>query len=192
MADAANGADKLITSILEEAHKAAADMEKRAEERAQAIRRQLDEDMEGVREELSRKAELAREETLARAAVNSELAARKELLEKKRALIDEAYAKAMSGLSSLSGEKREGLMKKLLSRECAGGETVCPAEKDRKLIEKLIAESGLELKLGESDPAIEDGFTVKGVNFVKDCSFAALMEEVKGETLSSVAKRLFN
>lgn len=191
MAEAANGADKLIASILEEAHRAAEAIGERGEAKAAAIRAKLEEDMEALREEAAVKAEQLREETLSRAATASELEARKELLEKKRALIDRAYSGAMEGLSSLEGEKREALMRRLLSRECTGGESVCPAEKDRALIEKLVSECGGGLTLGECEPGIADGFILRGSNFVKDCSFAALMEEVKTGFLSETARTLF-
>lgn len=191
MAEANNGAEKLITSILEEARAAAEAMEDRAEERARAIRVKLEEDMKSLRDEFAKKAEVIRQETLSRARVNSELASRKELLEKKRALIDEAYKSAMEGVSSLEGEKREALMKKLLMRECTGGEEVCPSEKDRALLQKLVSELDLDLTLGEAEPSVRDGFVLRGSNFVKDCSFDALMEEVKTELLSDTARRLF-
>ncbi|MBO4849111.1 MAG: V-type ATP synthase subunit E [Clostridia bacterium] len=186
------GADKLISSILEEAHAQASAIEWHATEAVDAIRKKLDRDRELLREEFDEKARAAREESMARARTNAELAARKDLLARKRGLIDEAYGKAYESVCALSGEKREALLKALLERECEGGETVCPSEKDRAALEKLLPlVKGLDLKLGETDHAVTDGFVIKGENYVKGCSFEALMDEVRASTQADVVKALF-
>ncbi|MBO4562829.1 MAG: hypothetical protein J5772_04375 [Clostridia bacterium] len=188
-----NGADKLITSILEEAHAQASAVEWHATEAVDAIRKKLEADRERLKEEFDEKARSAREETLARARTNAELSARKELLKKKRGLIDEAYRAAYEGVCALTGEKREALLKKLIGRECEGGETLLPSEKDREYLEKLIpAMEGLGLKLGENEKDLTDGFVIRGANYVKNCSFEALMEEVRAATQADVVKTLFN
>lgn len=192
MAAPNNGAEKLITSILDEAQQRAEAIEAAAQDTAADIKRKLEEDRELLREEFAKKADALREETMARARTNSELAARKDLLLRKRGLIDEAYSNAFKAVCSLEGEKREALLKRLLERECEGGEKVCPAEKDRAALNKLIASlEDLRLTLGECEPSITDGFVLKGGNFVKDCSFSALMEEVRNETSGSVVGMLF-
>ena len=185
-----NGADKLISSILQEAHEQAAAIEWHSTEAISEIRRRLEDSKAALRDEFTKKAADARELTLATARTNAELTARKELLSAKRALIDEAYRAAEGSICALTGEKREALLKKLLARESEGRETVCPSEKDRELIEKLAADMPL-LTLGEVDPSIRDGFTLHGPNYRKNCSFAALMEEVRQLTEAGVAGKLF-
>lgn len=190
--DTGNSAEKLIASIVEEAQSQAAAIEANAEETVAAVRRRLDEDRERLKEEFDLKARAAREETLARARTNAELAARKELLARKRALIDEAYTDAYEKLCAVDGEEREALLGRLLKRECEGYETVCPSEKDRAALEKLIASSGIPgLTLGETDGTLTDGFNLYGKNYFKCCSFAALMEEVRSATQSGVTEILF-
>ncbi len=191
--DTNNGAEKLIASILEEARADAAAIEWKSTEDINAVRRKLEADKEALRDEFTQKASRQRELTLATARTNAELTGRKRLLVRKRALIDEAYAKAYKRIAALDGEGRAALLKRLLERECEGGETVCPAEKDLETVCALIegrAVSGVSV--GEADPSITDGFIIKGSNYVKNCSFDALMEEVRQLTSAKAAELLFN
>ena len=187
-----NGADKLITSILQEAHEQASAIEWKSAETVAELKKKLERDLESVRDEFTKKAADAKEMQLATARTNAELQGRKELLARKRALIGEAYSAAYKRICALTGEKREALIKKLLERECEGGETVRPAAKDRDMIAALLPvckKTGLAL--GEADPEIEDGFSLTGKNYYKDCSFKALLDEVWTLTESEVTGKLF-
>lgn len=191
--ETSNGAEKLIASILEEARSEAAAIEWKSTEEVSAIKQRLEAEKEALRDEFTEKAARQRELALATARTNAELTGRKRLLVRKRALIDEAYSKAYKRITSLAGAEREALLKRLLERECEGGETVCPAEKDAETVRALIGTCSIPgLKAGEADPSITDGFILKGVNYVKNCSFSALMEEVRQATSSKVAGILFN
>ncbi len=187
-----NGADKLITTILQEAHEQASAIEWKSAEVISEIKKKLQDDREAVREEFTEKAREARELTLSTARTNAQLQGRKDLLSRKRSLIDEAYASAYRSICAVTGEKRESLLKKLLTRECEGGETVRPAEKDRALLEKLLPACGIAgLRLGETDPELTDGFSLMGKNYYKDCSLRALLEEVRADTEAEVTEKLF-
>lgn len=187
-----NGAERLISSILEDARALASAYEAQADADVATIRAELDEDREKLRDEYSRKARAERAEIIRRAKTNAELDCRKELLEKKRAVIDEAYREAAARLDSLVGSEREGVLSRLIKRECEGGETVCPAENDRETLKKLVASSGIAgLVVGENARNISGGFILKGANYVKDCSFAALMEDIRESTLEKIAGILF-
>lgn len=188
--DTGNSAEKLIASILEEAHKYAAAAEARANEEAAEINRRLDEERERLRAEFEDKARAVREEALARARTNAELAARKDLLARKRALIDETYTEAYRRLCAMEGAERDALIEKLLKRECEGGETVRPAPRDRAAIERLAA--SMDITVGEDDPDVADGFTVRGKNFFKCCSFGELMEEARAAFMNDTVKKLFD
>ena len=187
-----NGADKLITSILQEAHEQASAIEWRSAEAVSEIKQRLAQSLESVRDEFTKKAADAREMQLATARTNAELQGHKDLLFRKRALIGKAYSEAYGRICALEGEKRDALLLKLLERECEGGETVRPSEKDRTAVEKLLRScSKAGLSLGETDPAISDGFSIMGRNYYKDCSFAALLDEARALTESEVTEKLF-
>ena len=133
-----NGAEKLITSILEEARELAAAYEAQAAADIETIRADLDADRDKLREEFAAKAQAERADILKRAETNAELDCRRELLERKHGVIASAYKEAEARLDSLAGEEREAVLARMLKRECGGGETVCPAEKDRAAIAKQI------------------------------------------------------
>ncbi|MBO4385031.1 MAG: hypothetical protein J5854_06395 [Clostridia bacterium] len=191
--DNSNGADKLITGIIEAAQAEAQAIEAQAANEVAAIRERLHEDKERLKDEFALKAQAEREDIIKRAAVNAELDGRKETLKRKHELINRAYSMAAERLGALTGKEREAFLVKLLKRECTGFETVRPAEKDEKALEKLIASCGVEgLKLGAAAPGIDGGFLLEGDNYVKDCSFAAFMNEIKAETLKKTSAALFD
>ena len=190
--DNTKGADRLIASIMEDAQAQADALEAQAAEEAAAIRKKLDEDREKLRKEFSERAEAERADTIRRAVTNAELEGRKELLAKKRELIDRAYSEAYDRLCGMQGAERDRILKKLLRTECEGGETICPASADREALSRLVGACGVPgLTLGNTQGGIQGGFVVKGSNFIKDCSFKALMESVRSETLERVAEILF-
>ncbi|MBQ1817826.1 MAG: hypothetical protein II124_04255 [Clostridia bacterium] len=187
-----NGADKLITTILEEAREQAAAIEWHANEAVDAIRKKLEQDREAVREEFTAKAQDERELILETSATNARLQSRKELLAGKRGVMDRAYEEAYRSLCALGGQRRTALLARMLKAECEGGETVRPSEKDREAVEKLLPACGVAgLKLGETDPGVTDGFTVTGSNFYKDCSFEALLRDSRAGLDARVAGILF-
>lgn len=189
--DTGNSAEKLIASILEDAQKQAAAVEARANEEAEAIRRRLEEDRESMKTEFAEKARLVREEAMARARTNAELAARKDLLARKRGLIDETYAEAYRRLCAIEGAEREAVIAKLMKRECESGVTVRPAPRDRAAVVRIAAEMDIDVNVGEDDPDVTDGFTLRGGNYFKSCSFAELMDEAKTAFMNDTVKKLF-
>ncbi|MCR5808295.1 MAG: hypothetical protein K6G56_01895 [Clostridiales bacterium] len=193
MAADVNGAEKLLKSIIEEAHSQAAAAEARASFEADEIRKRAEQEREKLRLEYEEKARASREDILAKARTGAELESRKDRLGRRTALIDEAYEEAYAALCSLAPGSREKVLRKLLENECEGGETVRPAEKDRAALEKLV-ESMPEKKLalGENEPGLEGGFTLWGANYFKDCSFRALMDETRERTKAETASVLFS
>ena len=171
----------------------AAAIEWKSTEEISAIKARLEADKEALREEFTEKAARSRELTLSTARTNAQLTGRKRLLVRKRALIDEAYAAAYKRITCLEGGERTALLKRLLERECEGNEVVCPAEKDLAMVTAIIESGAVPgVKAGKADPSITDGFIIKGTNYVKNCSFEALMEDVRQATSGSVAGILFN
>ena len=188
--DTNNGADKLIASIIEDAEHEAQALSDKADEEVRAVREKLDADRERLKDEFAERAQAERADTIKRAATNAELDGRKELLSRKRALIDEAYKRAYEELCALTGARREAVLKKLISCEAEGSETVFSSVSDRESLASLLKNTGL--KLGGTEPSIDGGFILVGENYVKDCSFKALMEDVKARTLEKVAAVLFD
>lgn len=187
--DNGSGAEKLINSIIDDARAQAKQIEADAEARVRAVNARLEADRETLRAEFAERTEAIRRDTVARAVTAAELDARKELLAKKRGLVDRAFAEAYKRVCTLPDDKRSALLLKLLKAECEGGEIIHPAPKEN--MAAVVEQAGLGLKLGEPDEAIRSGFTVEGKGFFKNCSFTAVLEGARENCETEVAKLLF-
>ncbi len=188
-----SGAEKLVATIIEEARAEAAQKETEAAAAVAEIKRRLDEGRDEIKRDYAARAERVREDTVARALTNAELEARKSLLEKKRALMDRAFAEAYKRICTLPEDKRRALLLKLLLKECSGGETVHPAP--REDMADVVAEAAEKLPggliMGEQDETVRNGFTVEGEGFYKDCSFTSVLEAERESCEPEVASLLF-
>ena len=81
----------------------------------------------------------------------------------------------------------------MLREEAEGGETVLPAKADRKGIASVLAKmSDRKLTMSDKDADIEGGFFLVSKSYEKDCSFRSLMNAVRSEEETNVAKMLFD
>ena len=130
---------------------------------------------------------------------NAALDSRKYALKVKRALIDEAFALAAERMEQKSDAERSALIKALLIREAEGGETIIPAARDEANAKSALAEvnaalaqSGrAPLTIAPADADITGGFILKAAGYEKNCSFAAVLREVRAAEESAVAGILF-
>ncbi len=117
----------------------------------------------------------------------------KNALRLRREKIDQAYVRAFEAMSSLSDADRSRVLKALLLRETEGGETVVPAGRDRQILHRILDEiPEKRLALSDENAPFENGFMLCGDCFEKDCSFSALLEEIRAETETEVSKMLFD
>ncbi len=192
--DTNNGAEKLINTIMDEARAAARKTEEDAAAAVAAIKQKLDDDKLALRAEYAERAERVKQDAIARALTNAELESRKELLGRKRGLLDRAFSEAYKRICTLPENERAALLKKLLLAECEGGEVIHPAPKEH--MEDIVAEAAKSLPggltLGAEDAEIRSGFTVEGRGYYKNCSFTAVLEAAKEACEADVAKTLFD
>jgi len=194
------GSEKLLTRILADAEADAANLARESAAEVEAILKQGEKDIAAVRELARSKAEKAEEEILARCRTNAELDARKYALAARRALIEEAFAAAYEKLCALSGAEREKMLYDRLLAEAEGGEEILPAAADRAVIAGLLAKlnaalaesSRAPLTLSEKDLAADGGFLLAGRGYDKNCSFEAMLREVRAAEESRVAAILFS
>ena len=98
-----------------------------------------------------------------------------------------------------SDAERSALIKALLIREAEGGETIIPAARDEANVKSVLAEvnaalaeSGrAPLTIAPADADITGGFILKAAGYEKNCSFAAVLREVRAAEESAVAGILF-
>ena len=188
-----SGTNKLAERIVGEAEAEAQKVLADAEAEARAITAQSEKAAAQKRAEFSAKREAEKKSLIGGFQTRAALDGRKSTLAKKRAIIDETFLSAYRALLKLDENQRARICERMLRAEAEGGETVVPAKADRKGIEQVL--SGMkdkQLKLSEQDANIEGGFLLLSKSYEKDCSFRSLMNEVRQDEETSVAKMLFD
>lgn len=199
MANNNSGADALIGRILAdaqtEADAALADADNEAERIALIAKDECFRTENETVQKTKRLNDAAQEKSRTNAALDS----RKYALKVKRALIDEAFALAAERMEQKSDAERSALIKALLIREAEGGEMIIPAARDEANAKGVLAEvnaalaqSGrAPLTIAPADADITGGFILKATGYEKNCSFAAVLREVRAAEESAVAGILF-
>jgi V/A-type H+-transporting ATPase subunit E len=121
----------------------------------------------------------------------------------KQELIENIFKEAFNRLNNLSDTEYRNFIKKFMLKTILSGEEeviVSPAP-EGDTIESLIPEINSELvkenrsgrlKLFSERREIGRGFILKDINTEINCTFGSIVEEVKNETESEVAKILFD
>ena len=199
MANNNSGADALIGRILAdaqaEADTALADADKEAERIALIAKDECFRIENETELRTKRLNDAAQEKSRTNAALDS----RKYALKVKRALIDEAFALAAERMEQKSDAERSALIKALLIREAEGGETIIPAARDEANVKSALAEvnaalaqsNRAPLTIAPADADITGGFILKAAGYETNCSFAAVLREVRAAEESAVAGILF-
>lgn len=188
-----SGTNKLAERIVGEAEADAKKVLSDAEAGVRSIRAESDKAVAAQRAQLAAKREAAQKSLLDGFVTRTALDGRKSALAKKRAVIDKAFTQAYAAVLALDEGARSEICEKLLRAEAEGGETVMPAKADRKGIQKAIAGmKGVSLTISEKDADIEGGFILVSKSYEKDCSFASLMDEIRGGEETNIAKMLFD
>jgi len=188
-----SGTNKLAERIIEEAEADAKKTLDSADAGVRSIRAENDKAVAGKRAELEKKREAAKKSLLDGFQTRTALDGRKSTLAKKRAVIDEAFSRAYQAVLSLDASARAKVCETMLRAEAEGGETIRPAKDDRKGIQTIVA--GMpdrKLKLSKEDAAIGGGFLLVSESYEKDCSFQSLLNVVRGDEETNVAKMLFD
>lgn len=197
--DLNNGAERLLQRIMDDAASAAADTAKAAQAEIERIKELAGKDAAAAAEECAAATEKAKADILERSRTNAELDSRKYALQKKRELVEDVFALAFKGLCALDGKERDELLCSTASREALGAEKIIPAAADAQNINRLLEgingalkEKGVApLTLGEATEEIGGGFLLKGEGYEKNCSFEAMLRDVRETEESQVAQILF-
>ena len=192
MANNNSGADALIGRILAdaqaEADTALADADKEAERIALIAKDECFRIENETELRTKRLNDAAQEKSRTNAALDS----RKYALKVKLAL-------AAERMEQKSDAERSALIKALLIREAEGGETIIPAARDEANVKSALAEvnaalaqsNRAPLTIAPADADITGGFILKAAGYEKNCSFAAVLREVRAAEESAVAGILF-
>lgn len=197
--DLNNGAERLIGRILNDAEAEAEKIAREAEAEREKIKELAQRSIQQAAVEFEGKAKNTAEGILERSRTNAELDSRKYALAAKRRLIDSVFEKALEELCGFEGEKRDALIKGRAAAAAYGKEVLCPATDDAERIKALLPEINAELaalgkdpvSLGDAASGIKGGFVLIGEGYEINCSFEAMLKDLREETESSVAKLLF-
>lgn len=194
-----SGADRLVERILKDVEADVLSVTEKFAAEAEAIEAQSRREVEVLASQAKSSRDSAVENILERSRTNAQLDARKYALASKRQLLDSAFEAAYTALSALQGEKRDALLIKTAVGEALGGERICCAETELAGIERLLGEINGALKaqgkpgltIGETRSNLENGFVLAGNGYEKNCSFLAILSDVRSARETDVYKILF-
>ncbi|MGL5206284.1 MAG: V-type ATP synthase subunit E family protein [Acidaminococcaceae bacterium] len=194
--------NKIVFKIQEEAAAEAAAILAAAKTKADASAAKIIEEAHIKAEEIREESLLAAKEAAHRQELIAELEARKDSLDSKRQLLDEAYLLAAKELAQLTDEKWKKLIIAIVNNaSVTGTEKLCvPAKDFAKYKNGFLLEINADLtangkkgqlSLAEETAPFADGILLIGKNSDVDCSFATILQEMRRKTEREVATILF-
>lgn len=189
---------KIEQKAAEEAEALRADGARRAAARRDAILSGAQAQIDALRAQIDRRtADVDRRERL-----NAGLSARKNTLAAKRAVIDEAFSRALTTLCALSGAQWEELITRLIVANCPSGTVrlrVPAADREKytasgdgkPLLDRLAESLGRPLALDTEAADCRGGALLIGEDVDVDLSFETLLASVRETQEREVAALLF-
>ena len=194
--------NKIVFKIEEEAAAEVAAILAAAKTKADASAEKIIEEAHIKAQEIREESLLAAKEAAHRQERIAELEARKNSLDSKRQILEEAYLLAAKELAQLEEEKWKKLIIAIVrNASVTGQEKLCVPAKDLSKyqngflleINAALAAKGKrgELSLAEEAAPFADGVLLIGKNSDVDCSFATILQEMRRKTEREVAAILF-
>ena len=194
--------NKIVFKIEEEAAAEVAAILAAAKTKADASAEKIIEEAHIKAQEIREESLLAAKEAAHRQELIAELEARKNSLDSKRQILEEAYLLAAKELAQLEEEKWKKLIIAIVrNASVTGQEKLCVPAKDLAKyqngflleINAALAAKGKrgELSLAEEAAPFADGVLLIGKNSDVDCSFATILQEMRRRTEREVAAILF-
>lgn len=194
--------NKIVFKIQEEAAAEVAAILAEAKNKADASAKKIIDEAHAKAQEIQEESLLDAKEAAHRQELIAELEARKNSLDSKRQILEEAYNLAAKELAQLTDEKWKKLIIAIVNNASVSGqEKLCvpakdlPKYKNGFLLEinaDLTAKGKRgELALAEETAPFSDGVLLIGKNSDVDCSFATILQEMRRKTEREVAAILF-
>lgn len=191
------GMERIRESILAEARTQAEAIIKEAEDKVKEMESQAEKRAEELTKNRFERAEVEAQEAQKRMLSMAELELKKQSLEAKQSIIDQAFDKALVKLNNLPEEKYAAMIVTALgSVGIKGGEELIVPLKDREkfqkgLLKRINDKLGFELKLSDEDRGIQGGFIVKVDGVEINNSFETLLRMEREKVESEIADILF-
>ena len=194
--------NKIVFKIQEEAAAEVAAILAEAKNKADASTKKIIDEAHAKAQEIQQESLLDAKEAAHRQELIAELEARKNSLDSKRQILEEAYNLAAKELAQLTDEKWKKLIIAIINNaSVTGQEKLCvpakdlPKYKNGFLLEinaDLTAKGKKgELVLAEEAAPFADGVLLIGKNSDVDCSFGTILQEMRRKTEREVAAILF-
>lgn len=195
-------ADKLREKILEEARQQAETIVRHAENEAADILNAAKAEA-GEKEQLAtEKAQREAEERKKRLLASADLEGRKQVLQVKQDLIDEAFAKAIDKMGSLPAQQYVKIIASMVVEAVSSGtEEIILSKKDKdtfgtdiiKAVNSSLSEKGIKnaVKLSEITKDIKGGFILRSGDIEINNSFDAIIKMRRDELEPEVVSVLF-
>ena len=194
--------NKIVFKIQEEAAAEVAAILAEAKNKADVSAKKIIDEAHAKAQEIQEESRLDAKEAAHRQELIAELEARKNSLDSKRQILEEAYNLAAKELAQLTDEKWKKLIIAIVNNASVSGqEKLCvpakylPKYKNGFLLEinaDLTAKGKRgELALAEEAAPFADGVLLIGKNSDVDCSFATILQEMRRKTEREVAAILF-
>ena len=194
--------NKIVFKIEEEAAAEVAVILAEAKKKADASAKKIIDEAHAKAQEIQEESLLDAKEAAHRQELIAELEARKNSLDSKRQILEEAYNLAAKELAQLTDEKWKKLIVAIDNNaSVTGQEQLCVPAKDLDKykngllleINAALAAKGKkgELTLAEERAPFTDGILLIGKNSDVDCSFATILQEMRRKTEREVAAILF-
>ena len=182
--------EKIIADANAEAQAIIADAERKADGTVSAANERAERRKQGEAAAAQKRAESILEGKAATARLDSA----KILLGEKRAVIDEVYARALSGLINLGKGESLHLLGRLLEEFAEEGDEVLFAQNFKYAEEasKLDVVKEKKLKVSAKRADIDGGIMLVGKNSDKNLSYSALLAADREEHQAEIAAKIFS
>ena len=191
------GMERIRESILAEARTQAEAIIKEAEDSVKEMEQQAEKRAEELTKNRLERAKVEAQDAQKRMLSMAELELKKQSLEAKQSIIDQAFDKTLAKLNKLPDEKYAAMIVSVLgSVGLAGGEELIVPPQDRErfqkgLLKRINDKLGFELKLSDEDRGIQGGFIVKVDGVEINNSFETLLRMEREKVESEIADILF-
>ena len=192
--------ENILERIKEEAGSAAGEILTEAEEEAERIRSSYEAEGDELKLKLEQRAGDRAAEEKRRLIVNEELELRKQLLRRKREILDELYREAKAELEGLGEEDYLDLVKGMILRGAISGneEIIVPKEQTNLFGEAFLDDLNGENKLGKGFKLAKEpgdftwGVVLRERKRIVDLTLGVLVEQLRERIEPEIAPMLFS
>ncbi|TYQ14991.1 UNVERIFIED_CONTAM: V/A-type H+-transporting ATPase subunit E [Acetivibrio alkalicellulosi] len=197
-----SGVNKIKERILEEAQLHAEENIKRAQKEASDIINNAKKDAEAKKNEILEKAKIEAVEVKKRLKAVAELEARKQRLQAKQEIVEEAFDLTIKKLNNMPDEQYNSIIFELIVNSIKNGsEEIILNERDKKRlpsdfvqeVNNKLSTRGIKVKVNLSDETrnINGGFILKLDDIEVNNSFDSIIRMKRDEIESEVIRSLF-